>query len=446
MAAEDEGHDLTPAGHGGFDADDVAELVDGEGTANGGAAVGRCAGELVEAVADGEVFHDVALVEDVGSRGGDGYFEEVGVLLGGLGDVGHLGEELAKLVGGGVETGAIVEVVDFGGGDAGLEGGSDAGEVVVVRNDFDGLDGEGLGAVHAEHGDEHVGDDAELGQVGGGDLDEDVGGVESDLGVLAVDDGGERADYTVGVVDDGVYGGVADDVQETTQVLVGFVEGHEFLARHFLGLVERDELDVLGGEGFVCEGALDGVEIVSSDGDERSVTSQVLVKLVLQGDEGLIAVLGELDVAKDGAGNERADLESLGRDFDDLLLAVLGFDNAEVGRGSAAEEDVEVQSNAFEAEHVVAVGGNLNLELGRLLDAIDDGALVLLGVFVELDAIIEAEVFKLLLGVSRETVKVSCGRWRWWWLMVGGGGAVLGERKRTCGQGLRRACICLRRW
>lgn len=402
MAAEDEGHDFAPAGHGGFDADNVAELVDGEGTADGGAAVGRCAGELVEAVADGEIFHDVALVEDVGSRGGDGDFKEVGVLLGGLRDVGHLGEELAELVGGGVETRAVVEVVDFGGGDAGLESGSDAGEVVVVRDDLDWLDGEGLGAVHAEHGDEHVGDDAELGKIGGGDLDEDVGRVESDLGVLAVNDGRERADYAVGVVDDGVHRGVADDVQETAQVLVGFVEGHEFLAGHFLGLVERDELDVLGREGFVCEGALDGVEIVSSDGDERSVTSQVLVKLVLEGDEGFIAVLGELDVAEDSAGNQRSYLEGLGRDLDDLLLAVLGFNNAEVGRGSAAEEDVEVQSNAFEAEHVVAVGGNLNLELGRLLDAIDNGALVLLGVFVELDAIVEAEVFKLLLGVPRE--------------------------------------------
>ena len=304
-----------------------------------------------------------------------------------------------------------------------MKSGSDAGEVVVVRDNLDRLDSERLSAVHAEHGDEHVGDDAELGQIGGSDLNEDVGGVESDLGVLAVDDGREGAHHAVSVVDNRVYRSVTDDVEEATQVLVVFVEGHEFLAGHFLGLVERDKLDVLGREGFVCERTLDGVEIVSSDGDERSVTSQVLVKLVLKGDEGVIAVLGELDVAEDGAGNKRPDLEGLGGDLDDLLLAVLGFDNAEIGRGGTAEEDVEVQSNTFEAEHVVAVGGNLNLELGRLLDAIDDGALVLLGVFVEFDTIIEAEVFKLLLGVSAGW-KVSCGRWRW--VMVGEEGQ-LGE-------------------
>lgn len=90
--------------------------------------------------------------------------------------------------------------------------GGNAGLVVVVRDDLDGLNGEGLSAVLGEHGDHHVGDNVQLGDVGGGDLDEDVGGVEGDLGVVAVDDGWQRADDSVGVENEGVYGGILDDV------------------------------------------------------------------------------------------------------------------------------------------------------------------------------------------------------------------------------------------
>lgn len=67
----------------------------------------------------------------------------------------------------------------------------------MLRDDLDGLHGEGLLAVHGEHGDHHVGDDLQLGKVGGGHLDEDVGGVEGNLGVVAVDDRRQGADDAV---------------------------------------------------------------------------------------------------------------------------------------------------------------------------------------------------------------------------------------------------------
>lgn len=44
-----------------------------------------------------------------------------------------------------------------------------------------------------------------------------------------------------------------------------FVEGHEFTAGHFLGLVQGDEVNVVWWESFVAERALDGVEIVCAD-------------------------------------------------------------------------------------------------------------------------------------------------------------------------------------
>ena len=56
-------------------------------------------------------------------------------------------------------------------------------------------------------------DDFQLGLVGGGDVNEDIGGVESDLGVVAVDDRRHRQNCAVGIVDDGVDGFVANDGQ-----------------------------------------------------------------------------------------------------------------------------------------------------------------------------------------------------------------------------------------
>jgi hypothetical protein len=81
-----------------------------------------------------------------------------------------------------------------------------------------------------------------------------------------------------------------------------------------------------------------------------------------------------------------------------LLVSIFGFDDSEVGWLCAAKEDVEVQGNAFEAEQVVAVGADLDLKLWGFLLAIDNRTLLLLGVFVELDTIVKAEVLKLLLG------------------------------------------------
>ena len=137
-----------------------------------------------------------------------------------------------------------------------------------------------------------------------------------------------------------------------------------------------------------------------------------MVQLVLQGNEGVVAVLGELDVAKDGTGDVRADLGGVRQDLDDLLLLVLGLDYPEVGRGDAAAEDVEVEGDALEAEHVISVGGDFDLELRGFLDSIDDGPLIVFGVLVKLDPIVEAEVLELGLGepAAAQVSMVHCRR------------------------------------
>jgi hypothetical protein len=89
------------------------------------------------------------------------------------------------------------------------------------------------------------------------------------------------------------------------------VEGHQLLAIHLLGLVQRDELDVLGGLSFVGEGALDGVQIMGTDRDQSPLARQVLVQFILKGNERLIASLVELDTAENGTGHVRSDLGGL---------------------------------------------------------------------------------------------------------------------------------------
>ena len=205
VGAEDQGHDLGPAGHGGLEADDVGELVDGEGLGDGGGDGGEGARQLVEAVGDADVFHDVGLVEDVGSGGRDEDVEGVRVGGGGGGGrVGHAEQQGAGFLGGEVEAAAGVDVGEGGGGGARGEVGDEAGFVVVGGGDADLFDGEGGGGVLGKHADEDVIHDFEFGAVGCGEVDEDVAGLEGDFAVIGVDDGGHRADCPIGVEDDRV--------------------------------------------------------------------------------------------------------------------------------------------------------------------------------------------------------------------------------------------------
>ena len=67
-------------------------------------------------------------------------------------------------------------------------------------------------------------DNLDLGLVGCGDFNEDVLGVERDLAVISVDNWRQREDCSVGIVDYGVYWRVADDMEETAEMLVFLLE------------------------------------------------------------------------------------------------------------------------------------------------------------------------------------------------------------------------------
>jgi len=235
----------------------------------------------------------------------------------------------------------------------------------VFGDNLDGLDRELHFAVLGEHGDHNVADNIQLCLICRRDLDENVGGVERDFRVVAVDDRGERADDLVGIKNDGVDRLVPNDAEETTKMLVRLVEGHQLLSVHLLGLVQGDEADVLRRQSLVCERALDGVEVVCTNAlchvlvnespavrldnsrYEGTLPRQILVKLVLQANEGLVRGLGKLEVPKDRAGHVRPNLLCLLGHGDALHLALRDIHQPVVWRCALAPENVEVQRDSY---------------------------------------------------------------------------------------------------
>ena len=167
----------------------------------------------------------------------------------------------------------------------------------------------------------------------------------------SVDDGRQREHRPFGVVDDGKDHGSVDDVQEVLELLVGLVVFHQLRGVELASLFQGRELDVLGRVRFIRERPFYGVEIVRADGHEGSPAADVLVQLILQVDERVVAGLVELDAAKHGAHDERADEHRLG--FLNHLLprrAVRWFDHAKHRRGLHAAEDVERPGDTLHAE------------------------------------------------------------------------------------------------
>lgn len=181
VRAEDEGHDFGPAGDGALCTHDVGELVDGQGGSDGGGFRGEATRKPVEAVPHRRVFHQIRLVQHVGARDGNSDVEGIGVGGGGYGGVAHFLQQGAEVLAWEFEAEDGVDVAGRGTGAAGGEVRGDAGLGVVVGEDADGLDGEGDGAILAEHSDDDLSDDFDFRFVGGRDVDEDIACAEGDF-------------------------------------------------------------------------------------------------------------------------------------------------------------------------------------------------------------------------------------------------------------------------
>ena len=146
------------------------------------------------------------------------------------------------------------------------------------------------------------------------------------------------------------------------------------------------------------------------DGHQGALPRQVRVQLVLQRDERFIPRLRELDVPQHRRGEVRADLLRLLPHVRRLQLPTLRLGQPKFRHGVSAQEDVQVQCDALETQHVVPVGGDLDFELRRFFHAIAvDGSFGFGGVFVELEAVVEAQGVEFVLGIFSSQCLVEVG-------------------------------------
>mmetsp|Transcript_2877 Transcript_2877/g.4812 ORF Transcript_2877/g.4812 Transcript_2877/m.4812 type:complete len:290 (-) Transcript_2877:299-1168(-) len=178
-------------------------------------------------------------------------------------------------------------------------------------HDIDRLHGERLGAVLGEHGDHRVENHVRLRVVRRRAFDENVLGVQSDRTVGPVDDWGQTQHGVVAVVNHWEDGGVLDNVQVLLELLIRFVELHQVFRVEVLRLLKRSEDYLLRRQRLVSERPLQGVQVVSSNGDERSLPAKVLVQFVLQVYETLVGLGREGHVSQRRANHVRPYQRSL---------------------------------------------------------------------------------------------------------------------------------------
>ena len=90
----------------------------------------------------------------------------------------------------------------------------------MLRDDLDRLDGEGFFGVLGEHGYEDVVDDLDFRLVESCDFNEDVSGMDANLGVVSVDDWGKGAYRSFGVEDNRVNWRLSYYMQIASKVFI----------------------------------------------------------------------------------------------------------------------------------------------------------------------------------------------------------------------------------
>ena len=65
------------------------------------------------------------------------------------------------------------------------------------------------------------------------------------------------------------------------QIETNRVKFHQSITIHALGLVQGHKLDIFGASGIIHKGAFDGVVVMSTNGNQSTPTTNVVVKLFL---------------------------------------------------------------------------------------------------------------------------------------------------------------------
>ena len=130
--------------------------------------------------------------------------------------------------------------------------------------------------------------DLSLLEISGGNFNKDVFGVAGDLGSVGVDERRERKDFSVGIEKDREFIVTLKNGQEFLHDIICLVEFAKLISGHAFSLLESLELDFSGRDSLVGDRSLDFVQIVSSQRSELASTADVLMKLILEVDEGVV--------------------------------------------------------------------------------------------------------------------------------------------------------------
>lgn len=89
------------------------------------------------------------------------------------------------------------------------------------------------------------------------------------------------------------------------------VKFHEFNTIDFLCLTQRDEANIRWLSGIVAKWTLDRVQVMGANGNEGTLSAQVLMKFILELNEALVVLLGECDVSQNSSNAEFSNSFSL---------------------------------------------------------------------------------------------------------------------------------------
>mmetsp|Transcript_9958 Transcript_9958/g.21916 ORF Transcript_9958/g.21916 Transcript_9958/m.21916 type:complete len:301 (-) Transcript_9958:459-1361(-) len=252
--------------------------------------------EVVVPVGNGKILDEIALMHDIGTSHGHFAVDDVVARLIHLGRNPHSGEVGAHLL--------VTELVQrqallHPGGISDhasrlhlrIRQGLSTEHAALLEHQLHRLDLEGSSAILSKPGDHAVQCNLTLSLIHASQLNEDILGLQRDLGQATVDDWRHGQHLTVAVVDNGVHGRVLDNRNVLLDLLMRLEGLHQLVSCHLLVVEQRLELNVSGLARLVPERALDGIQIVSSDCHELSLPPDVGHHLLLQVDETVVPAL-----------------------------------------------------------------------------------------------------------------------------------------------------------
>merc|ERR1711931_344881 len=142
-----------------------------------------------------------------------------------------------------------------------------------------------------------------------------------------------------------------------TQMAVLLIQLHQFHSSHLLRLIQRLEGDLRRWFSCVGEWTLDGIEIVSTHGDDGTFTSDVVMQFILQIDEAVVGILRECDSTQHCSHSKGTHLLSLL--LYDQPLHRLRFDWGKVRDLHLLQKHEQTGCQTFQTQQIVTVCRNI---------------------------------------------------------------------------------------